>query len=325
MNENANVSMIQGDALSTADTLQFLRNVSELEATINQLDGYHATLQERLERLQDPYLRGYEPYTAQESGDFHIPFHLWPMGPSFGFWIGLILAIVAKASFWEVICRAVGGALYGIPVGIGMIAAVHVLRESVRVSRRNAQIQKSNAEVDQRNRAIQIENEATKRLCQDRIPLVQEEMRRVEVMRAQTMSILDGYYDTGVVYPKYRGLVPIATFCEYFASGRCSSLRGHEGAYNLFENEARLARIETQLDKVIVRLDTIIDNQHMLASMLQQCSREIAHLSDSAEQQLQRLDRIEANTETAAYYARLTEQNTAYASFLLTTNAMLAS
>lgn len=56
---------------------------------------------------------------------------------------------------------------------------------------------------------------------------------------------------------------------EYICAGRCSTLEGHEGAYNLYETEMRLDQIITRLDKVIANLGAIRENQFMLFSAIQ--------------------------------------------------------
>ncbi len=111
-------------------------------------------------------------------------------------------------------------------------------------------------------------------------------------------------------------------FCEYFESGRCTTLEGHEGAYNIYENEIRLNLIITKLDDIITRLDRIQSNQYMLANMLGDCTRQIARLSDAADQQIRHMRKIEANTEAAAYYSQLTERNTAYANWFYYLNSL---
>lgn len=41
----------------------------------------------------------------------------------------------------------------------------------------------------------------------------------------------------GVIYPKYLTLPAVTTIYEYLESGRCDSLAGANGSYNLYESE----------------------------------------------------------------------------------------
>ena len=55
-----------------------------------------------------------------------------------------------------------------------------------------------------------------------------------------------------------------SSFKDYLDEGRCYELSGHEGAYNLYNIEARLDKIVTQLDAVISNLSEIKYNQYSL-------------------------------------------------------------
>ena len=60
-------------------------------------------------------------------------------------------------------------------------------------------------------------------------------------------------YSLNVLYPTYRELVAESSIYEYFSSGRCDTLDGPHGAYNMFESECRsdvIARIIRSLDEV---------------------------------------------------------------------------
>jgi hypothetical protein len=68
---------------------------------------------------------------------------------------------------------------------------------------------------------------------------------------------LNNYYDVGVIYPKYRNLIAITTFIEYLESGRCKSLYGYTGCYNVYEQEIRQNAIISKLDQVLIQLEQI--------------------------------------------------------------------
>ena len=127
----------------------------------------------------------------------------------------------------------------------------------------------------------------------------------------ETKKLLNKYYDLGVIYPKYRGIVPICQIYEYLESGRCFSLWGPGGAYNLYEGEVRSNLIISKLDDVISRLDDLSAGQQMLANVIRESNRKIDELSQS-------FNRVEKNTAVDAYYSRITAENTNYLSWLAT-------
>lgn len=80
-------------------------------------------------------------------------------------------------------------------------------------------------------------------------------------------------------------------FCEYLASGRCYSLEGHEGAYNIYENELRQNTIINQLDGITSKLDSIKSNQYLLYNSITEANnisnRMLSSFSSYADQQAQ--------------------------------------
>lgn len=125
----------------------------------------------------------------------------------------------------------------------------------------------------------------------------------------KTKKILQDYYNLGFIYPKYRSLVPMCTIYEYLESGRCFSLLGHEGAYNLYESELRMNTIIGKLDDIIYRLDEISANQRLLA-------REIKRSNEQLDRIYSTLNNIEHNTALTQYYSSVTASNTTYMSWL---------
>lgn len=103
-------------------------------------------------------------------------------------------------------------------------------------------------------------------------------LQQITVRKSKGAKALGKLYDMDVVYPKYRNLSMISSLYEYFASGRCSTLEGHEGAYNILEQEIRLDRIVLRLDQVIVNLEKIRQNQYMLYEAMQSVNANVSRL-----------------------------------------------
>ena len=97
---------------------------------------------------------------------------------------------------------------------------------------------------------------------------------------ASCEKTLEQLYSSDIIFSKYRNLVSVSQFYEYFMSGRCTTLEGHEGAYNLYENEARQDIIITKLDRVISLLEEIRDTQYQLLEAISESNallRDIAN------------------------------------------------
>lgn len=144
--------------------------------------------------------------------------------------------------------------------------------------------------------------------------------------KQETTELLKKYYDIGLIYPKYQNLVAMCSFYEYFSSGRCTTLTGHEGAYNIYENEVRLDRICTKLDDVMEQLEIVKKNQFYLYDAIQEGNRLSEKLIEESVYQSRLLENISENAEVSAYYSKIAANNAAAAAWIgLANHAQLDS
>ena len=132
----------------------------------------------------------------------------------------------------------------------------------------------------------------------------------LEAHLRQTRELLEKLYALDHIYPKYRNLPALTSIYEYFITGRCSSLIGPHGAYNMFEDEVRKDIIISQLNTVIENLDQIKRNQYMLYEQVTQIQRN----THSIEQELKQVKGLTVSlvqlSSLTAYYAAVTARNT---------------
>ena len=95
----------------------------------------------------------------------------------------------------------------------------------------------------------------------------------LERMLQEEKETLEKLYGLDVIFGKYRGIVPVGSFIDYFASGRCDSFEGPNGAYNTYELELRLDKITNKLDVIIEKLDEIKANQRAMYFALSEMNR----------------------------------------------------
>ena len=93
-------------------------------------------------------------------------------------------------------------------------------------------------------------------------------------------------------------------------SGRCVVFEGHEGAYNIYENEIRLNVVIQKLDDVIQKLDQIQDNQYICCIVQSKNVKKITKLSQVTSDVTNKLQDISQNAEISAYYNGITALNT---------------
>lgn len=152
------------------------------------------------------------------------------------------------------------------------------------------------------NLRMQRESEQKSRLLEQLEPLKKKYQ--------SSCKLLEYIYSANVIYPKYRGLVPISSIYDYLLSGVCTQLAGHEGAYNKYDLESRLNMIITRLDTIIAQLDQIKHNQHMLYCGITESNRINSQLVNS-------FDRMQENVAIQAHETRLVRKELEYRNYML--------
>ena len=80
---------------------------------------------------------------------------------------------------------------------------------------------------------------------------IESEIQTAQQILKEMVMTLNRFYSWGILYPKYHNLSAAAAFYEYLFTGRCSSLKGTDGAYNLYEGECRSHVISPELPPLL--------------------------------------------------------------------------
>lgn len=166
---------------------------------------------------------------------------------STGFGLGCVIGIIigiagCSKSVNEV--EALIGALIGTPIymiifGLMMGSTFKAFTKSAQKRRERAAEREHKLAAKAADKEFQKDKEIARR-ANDYI--TQKEMALQDTIRG-SQAALGRLYDLGIVHPQYRNLVAVSMFCEYLESGRCDTLEGAFGAYNLYENELRAGLI----------------------------------------------------------------------------------
>lgn len=157
-----------------------------------------------------------------------------------------------------------------------------------------------------------------KLMLDQEIQQAEETLRKLAATRAE-------YYGTNIVFGKYRDMVTLSTFYEYLIAGRCTSLEGTNGAYNLYESELRANLIIAKLSDIVEKLEEIKNNQYTITSLLQNINRQMASLNASMYEAGKSLDRIDKNTARIAETSEMIAHNTAVNAYYSKLNAELTN
>ena len=304
--------------LSLSQCKEYVRNIRDLEVSCYQQEMLLRKLKNKpaninreivaLERTKDEIPT--KPLSAVSSVIIMVIMALFfalvgaVIGFVGGFIVRVIAGIFADPSNW--ITFLIGGAIIGYI--IALICLFYWHRDTVKDAHdeKKAYPEKlKEIERKKQNRKQEIEYK------KKQLTMLPSVVSKSEQELQQTRDLLKKYYDLGFIYPKYRGMVPVCQIYEYLESGRCFSLLGPGGAYNLYESEVRSNLIISKLDDVISRLDDLSAGQQMLANVIRESNRKIDRLSQS-------LDRIEENTAMSVYYSGITAANTDYLAWLAT-------
>ena len=218
------------------------------------------------------------------------------------------LKMTASLGFWGAITGAIFGLFFGsisngaLIGGVGCAVIWMILSGLSAASQNSDADEKYQREMDWYNKATAADEQRVKKELAEKARL-SVTLETMEKKRRETMTLLDEYYRKRVIFPKYQNMVAVCSFYEYIMSGRCEALTGHEGAYNIFENEVRLERIYTKLDEVVAKLEEIKTNQYVLYDVIQEGNQLTQRLVDESIQQAQLSRTIAENSELTKFYA----------------------
>ena len=139
-----------------------------------------------------------------------------------------------------------------------------------------------------RQDSVRVENELKRKV------FLQAELKNLKDTNEKTKIRLNKLYAMNIIHPQYRGLIPICSLYGYFDTGVCSTLEGHEGAYNKYDTESRLDYIICKMEEVVKRLDDIKSNQYQLYAAIKDSDAKYDKLISNTNGMMRQLDGIHA-------------------------------
>ncbi len=288
--------------------ISYLKNVYELEKSLFFLQETHNKMESEIKYLssiQDQKTESYYKYTPiidfyidyGETGEFFDS-----LSGHFGYII-ICIVICIILTIFKIFNSFGQSILIGAIIGFSgpiLSMIIRTIINRISVNRKNKEIEQCNIEIVQ-------ENDINRQTRNNAIVSLKKEQERNEELYESVNDTLEELYDLDIIYPKYRNFPAISMIFEYMLSERCSSLKGHGGAYDTFEYEQRLNYIIVKLNDIIERLDEIQSNQEQLYFAvnegLQKSNNIINDMTIS-------INNIENNSLATKYYSEVTAQNT---------------
>lgn len=282
------------------DLKEYIGKVKDLEISLYQQNRLKIDMEQAIKEFKNPYLNRELDYRDSESGtDEILPAAVGCLIP--GAVIGLLVGIM----FLD---NAMGGLILGAILGMAIGTGTIVISNEHHYS----EISQINSEIAVQNAQIRKHNEEIISMSPKKQKILQSELYNINQNISETKKVLDKYYSKGIIFEKYHSLVPVCMFYEYLCSGRCDSLEGHEGAYNIYENELRMNVIIGKLDDIINSLDEIKQNQYIIAQAINNTNTHLTKIENSIGRCIGKLESLESNAELSTYYNEISAINTTY-------------
>ena len=195
--------------------------------------------------------------------------------------------------------------------------------EIARIEANEAKIELDQAKVEAENSMNSVDN--IKSVSAMAKNMIDNEVEKNETLLKRLYECRNRLYGYDIIFGKYRNIVALSTFYEYLISGRCTTLVGADGAYNLYENEIRADRIIDQLSQVIESLDEIKETQYMLYSELKTVNNSLEYLNKTMDTALVSLCNMEDNIEHIAENTDVMAYNSAVTAHYSKINAELTN
>lgn len=143
----------------------------------------------------------------------------------------------------------------------------------------------------------------------------QEKARFVDIaIKMKNKLVVDFHVS---VYYKYDNPVALSKIAEYLESGRCDTLEGPHGAYNLYESEVRMNAIIEKLDDVAKNLEKVRQGQFALYQGMQTMMNRVNAFSQDVSAACDRMESLEKNVKLQTYYNELHARQQEYTNYAL--------
>lgn len=273
--------------MATNTLLKYLRTILKLETDLRTLSVSMNRNRQQASQLSQTYTIQ-KPETNLGTGISGFFFYLLmafilsiiPFGIAAFFFFGYY---VSKSGLFFV---------FGFAVALVGVAVFGVVMSTAREERKQApeKLRQYEKDVAENERQMQANRKA--------LIIVNQDYEALKQRYNKATSLLQKYYDLNIIYPKYRGIVPVAMFVQYLESGIVYQLEGPDGAYSRYEDELFRQLIINKLDVIVTRLDDIRSTQYELANSLEKSNQQIMELNSHAE--IQAYNTMQTNAEVKA-------------------------
>lgn len=294
--------------LSTENLLNYLKNVCELEHSLFEQECLFDKINNRIYQLknwQPISMWDYEKYDSREVeiilsiglifayiffsciGWFGFAFIEWLLSGLKGntpianvlFWISIVILVIIK-----------------------IIDIARIINKKTLIKKKNENIKQKNQDIESSNNKQITKNFEQAALLENQLEIIANNYN-------ETKEVLDRFYDLNIIYKKYRNMPAVFAFYEFIESGRCNKLKGHKGAYNIYEDLLLKNIIIDKLDLIIANLNAIKNSQYLLYEAIEKSNNTSEMLSDRMKSLADSVQNIEKDEKINLYYNKINSKN----------------
>lgn len=292
------------------DVCDYLHSVVELEKAVYLQKNVISKLDYKIRSLG---IRGNFPAVRMKDYDHTTPGEYALAGMLIGAIVGVIIGFFVCCGSCDSVVNAIDSALSlnwltgmligaGIGAGAGLVIGLIAGIVSM-VGEKNENKYEYEAAVSRQKFQVAADNARVEREL-SQAAFLKDEKVKMEKQHSETKKTLQKFYDNGPIYEKYRNLPAVATFYDYFRSGKCKTFgerNGNDGAYNIYDNETNQKMIISKLDIVINQLDQIKATQYALYAAIQSGNALTSQLINSTDRLAQLTERNNELTAISNY------------------------
>ncbi len=149
------------------------------------------------------------------------------------------------------------------------------------------------------------------------------ERSTIEKKLKQSEALLSELYKASGIEPRFCNIVSIGYMYEFISMGIATKLEGRDGLYYLLLEDARWREVNSKLDDISSKLDTMIDESRAIYSELGSMSKKCDKMISGMKKVAAKIDentiineKIAEETEVAAYYAERTAREAEFHNFM---------
>ena len=302
------------------EIVQYLGYIVDVEKNIYSLNSLIDELNERKDRLGIPQVSSWSETSLpmkpklKKNEDWILPLFM-----------GIVCFVIPWFVGWVWLC--IVGCLFGIVL---FIMSFNSLSENFRTRKDNKkQIDNYKNQIDRYYKYLSEHMEKKlkdeERLNKEQIEIasINKWIEKLNVQKRESQKHLDELYSHNIIYPKYRNIVAVCSFFDYFSAGLCYAFEAPEngvgGAYYIFENEMLHKQIIMELQDVNENLNQIKTSQYSLycaiidsKEMLSDLNSSMQKIVDENQQGNRKLDHLIEESKISNYYAKQMQKELSY-------------